>query len=96
MIKHIVCYKLKDSSNEGKKKVYDNFMRMKENIDLFVELNVGLDFLKSERSYDVVLEIVFENIEKMNEYQKHPYHVNIVKPFMKEARISSVSVDYEF
>ena len=96
MIKHIVCYKLKDSSNEGKKKVYDNFMRMKENIDLFVELNVGLDFLKSERSYDVVLEIVFENIEKMNEYQKHPFHVNIVKPFMKEARISSVSVDYEF
>lgn len=96
MIKHIVCYKLKDSSIEGKKKVYDNFMRMKENIDLFVELNVGLDFLKSERSYDVVLEIVFENIEKMNEYQKHPYHVNIVKPFMKEARISSVSVDYEF
>lgn len=96
MIKHIVCYKLKDSSNEGKKKVYDNFMRMKENIDLFVELNVGLDFLKSDRSYDVVLEIVFENIEKMNEYQKHPYHINIVKPFMKEARISSVSVDYEF
>lgn len=96
MIKHIVCYKLKDSSIEGKKKVYDNFMRMKENIDLFVELNVGLDFLESERSYDVVLEIVFENLEKMNEYQKHPYHVNIVKPFMKEARISSVSVDYEF
>jgi len=95
MIKHIVCYKLKDPSIEGKQKVKDNFMKMKEEINLFVDLQVGLDFLQSERSYDVVLEITFKDLETMNEYQKHPYHVNVVKPFMKEARIASVSVDYE-
>lgn len=95
MIKHIVCYKLKDPSIEGKQKVKDNFMKMKEEIDLFIDLQVGLDFLQSERSYDVVLEITFKDLETMNEYQKHPYHVNVVKPFMKEARIASVSVDYE-
>ena len=95
MIKHIVCYKLKDPSIEGKQKVKENFMKMKEEINLFIDLQVGLDFLQSERSYDVVLEITFKNLETMNEYQKHPYHVNVVKPFMKEARIASVSVDYE-
>lgn len=95
MIKHIVCYKLKDPSIEGKQKVKDNFMKMKEEIDLFIDLQVGLDFLQSERSYDVVLEITFKDLETMNEYQKHPYHVNVVKPLMKEARIASVSVDYE-
>lgn len=95
MIKHIVCYKLKDPSIEGKQKVKDNFMKMKEEINLFIDLQVGLDFLQSERSYDVVLEITFKDLETMNEYQKHPYHVNVVKPFMKEARIASVSVDYE-
>lgn len=96
MIKHIVCYKLKDPSLEGQLKVKETFMKMKEEIDLFIDLKVGLDFLHSERSYDVVLEIVFKDLETMEKYQKHPYHVNIVKPFMKEARISSVSVDYEF
>lgn len=95
MIKHIVCYKLKDPSLEGKQKVKENFMKMKEEINLFIDLQVGLDFLQSERSYDVVLEITFKDLETMNEYQKHPYHVNVVKPFMKEARIASVSVDYE-
>lgn len=95
MIKHIVCYKLKDPSIEGKQKVKDNFIKMKEEINLFIDLQVGLDFLQSERSYDVVLEITFKDLETMNEYQKHPYHVNVVKPFMKEARIASVSVDYE-
>ena len=95
MIKHIVCYKLKDPSIEGKQKVKDNFMKMKEEINLFIDLQVGLDFLQSERSYDVVLEITFKDLETMNDYQKHPYHVNVVKPFMKEARIASVSVDYE-
>lgn len=95
MIKHIVCYKLKDPSIEGKQKVKENFMKMKEEINLFIDLQVGLDFLQSERSYDVVLEITFKDLETMNEYQKHPYHVNVVKPFMKEARIASVSVDYE-
>ena len=49
MIKHIVCYKLKDPSIEGKQKVKDNFMKMKEEIDLFIDLQVGLDFLQSER-----------------------------------------------
>ena len=95
MIKHIVCYKLKDPSIEGKQKVKENFMKMKEEINLFIDLQVGLDFLQSERSYDVVLEITFKDLETMNEYQKHLYHVNVVKPFMKEARIASVSVDYE-
>ncbi|MBQ8292245.1 MAG: Dabb family protein [Bacilli bacterium] len=96
MIKHIVCYKLKNRTEEAKQNVKKMFMSMPDKIEAIKEIQVGLDFLKSERSYDVVLEITFESVEKMNEYQKHPYHLNTVKPFMKEAKDLSVSVDFEF
>ena len=32
----------------------------------------------------------------MDAYQKHPYHLGTVKPFMGKAKKLSVSVDYEF
>ena len=96
MIKHVVCYQLHERTENKKQEVKNMFMSMKDQIDVIKELQVGLDFLKSERSYDVVLEITFETVEDMNSYQQHPYHLGIVKPFMKEAKKLSVSVDYEF
>ncbi len=95
MIKHVVCYKLKDSSINSKQKVKEMFMSMKDKIEYIKDIQVGLDFLGSERSYDVILEIVFESVESMNKYQKHEYHTTTVKPFMANARVASVSVDYE-
>ncbi len=71
------------------------FMSMKGKIEYIKDIEVGLDFLKSERSYDVILQIVFDSIEDMECYQKHEYHLTTVKPFMHAARTASVSVDYE-
>lgn len=96
MIKHVVCYKLKERTEKAKQAVKAMFLSMEDKIPEIKELQVGLDFLNSERSYDVILEIVFETREAMNSYQKHPYHVSTVKPFMASARETSVSVDYEF
>ncbi len=96
MIKHVVCYQLKERTEEKKRAVKEMFMSMPSKIEVIKEIQVGLDFLKSERSYDVVLEITFETVEDMKVYQQHPYHLNTVKPFMKEAKDLSVSVDFEF
>lgn len=96
MIKHVVCYRLYERTEEKKKEVKEMFMSMKDKIEYIKDIQVGLDFLKSERSYDVVLEITFNSVEDMNAYQKHPYHLNTVKPFMGRAKELSVSVDYEF
>ena len=96
MIKHVVCYQLHERTESKKQEVKEMFMSMKDKIEVIKELQVGLDFLKSERSYDVVLEITFNSVEDMNAYQKHEYHLETVKPFMAKAKKLSVSVDYEF
>jgi hypothetical protein len=96
MIKHVVCYQLHERTQDKAIEVKNMFMSMKDRIEVIKELQVGIDFLRSERSYDVVLEITFDSVEDMNTYQKHNYHVETVKPFMAKAKKLSVSVDYEF
>lgn len=94
MIKHVVCYKLKDNSIEKKEEVKQMLLTMKGKLNYFTDITVGLDFLGSERSYDVVLEMTFNTKEDMENYQKDEYHFNVIKPYMKSVRVGSVSVDY--
>ena len=95
MIKHVVCYKLIDNSLGKKQEVKNMLMTMKGKLNYFIDIQVGLDFLGSERSYDVVLEMTFNTVEDMQAYQKDEYHFNVIKPYMKSVRTGSVSVDYE-
>lgn len=94
MVKHIVCYKLKDNSLENKQKVKDMMLTMKGKVGYFLDIKVGMNIIESERSYDIVLEMTFNSKEDLELYQKDEYHFNVIKPFMKEVRVSSVSVDY--
>ena len=49
MIKHIVCFKLKDPSREECEKARDTLLSMKGNVPLIRSIEVGIDFLHSER-----------------------------------------------
>ena len=96
MIKHIVCFMLKDKSEENCRKAQEVLLSMKGNVEQLRDIQVGVDFLRSERSCDVVLEVVVDDRAALEAYQNHPYHVNVVKKHMHAVRESSVSADYEF
>ncbi len=93
MIKHIVFYKLKDYSKENCEALRDMFLSMDGKISQIVSVNSYIDFLRSERSFDVALEVVFESPETMAEYQKDPYHVDVVKKYVHSVVTQSVAVD---
>ena len=94
MISHIVMFKLKDSSQLSIQKTRDILMSMEGKIDLLRHIEVGIDVLHSERSYDIVLVTKFDNMEDLDAYQENPYHVEVVKKHMHAVREASVSVDY--
>lgn len=94
MIKHIVCFKLKDNSEKSCKMAKETLMSMKGHVDMIKDINVGIDFLHSDRSYDIILEVVLDNKEALDAYQNDPYHVDVVKTYMHKVRETSVSVDY--
>ena len=94
MIKHIVCFKLKNNSPEECQKAAEVLRSMEGKVPQLRGIEVGVDFLHSERSYDVVLSVLLDNEKALDDYQNDPYHANVVKPHMHAVRESCIAVDY--
>ena len=92
MIKHIVLFKLKDPACAEKAR--DLILSMKGTVEQIKELEVGIDFAHTERSFDLALTVIVENEEDLRGYAEHPYHVNVVKKYLTEASEKSVVADY--
>ncbi|MBU3967695.1 MAG: Dabb family protein [Euryarchaeota archaeon] len=92
MISHVVLFKLIDRNNAQKAR--DVLLGMKCKIPQLRNIEVGIDILHSERSYDLALVTKFYSMEDMKTYQAHPVHVEVLK-YMTSVRESSVTVDYE-
>ena len=95
MIKHIVFFKLEDNSNEHKKIIQDKLLSLKNKIDIIKYIEVGINFAKEERAYDLVLISDFESIEDMQSYAINPLHVTIID-YLKSKNTITKIVDYEY
>lgn len=95
MIKHIVCFKLISSNIEELKKAKEILLSMKGNVPMLIDVTVGIDYLHSPRSYDLILETYFETKEDLAAYQSDPYHCEVVKQYMHAHTQASVAIDYE-
>jgi len=95
MIVHIVMFAFKkENKNENLKKAKDMLEALEEKIPSLLSMDVGLDFMQSERSYDLVLTSIFEDKEGLSEYAVHPAHLEVVS-FIKEVTEGAKVVDYE-
>jgi heme-degrading monooxygenase HmoA len=89
---HIVFFKLKNK--EQAKEARDILLSMEGKIPELKGLEVGVDVLHTERSYDLVLVSRFDSLEDMNTYQVHQYHVNEVLKYLKPMIEGSKAVDF--
>ena len=95
MITHIVFFKLSEPTLEAVATVQEKLLSMRGNIPQLRHLEAGIDFIRSERSFDVALLTTFDSREDLQAYQVHPYHAGEVVPLMKSVCSSIASVDYE-
>ena len=95
MVKHVVCFKLNNSTNEEKNSAKEILMSMKGKVPTVIDIEVGTDFLCSSRSYDVFLVVTLKDKVALEEYQADAYHCDIVKTYMHAHVSSSVAIDYE-
>lgn len=94
MITHIVFFKLKDGSEENVARAAQVLKDMEGKIEVLKSIEVGIDVLHSERSYDIALITKFESMEALEIYQVHPVHKKIIE-YMLQVREASISVDFE-
>lgn len=95
MIKHTVCFKLKDNSPEECNKAVQILRSMDGNVELLRGIEVGVDFLHSPRSYDIILQVLLDDEKALEEYQKDEYHCSVVKKHMHSVAENSVAIDFK-
>ena len=94
MVKHIVMFKLAEKNQESLSQAMMALTSLRGNIETLKSLELGADFLNSERSYDLVLTAFFDDREGLKTYANHKNHIPVVEK-MRSLCSSSIVVDYE-
>lgn len=93
MFTHIVFFRMKDRTDGTAQKVREALLSLKGKVPQIRDIEVGLDVVHSERSYDLVLIARFDSREDMEAYQVHPEHQKVVE-YIRSVTAGSVAVDY--
>jgi len=95
MIRHIVLFSFSDEATEAEMtKLAVDLKGLLEKTDgLMLECEVAFDVAKTERSCDLVLNSLFENMETLEKYRVHPEHAKVLE-FIKQICSSIAKIDY--
>ncbi len=94
MLTHVVLIKLKDRRPESIAGVRAQLDTLAGNIPSLRAIEVGLDVLRSDRSFDLALVARFDDLAGLEAYQSHPVHLPVLAT-LREAAETVVAVDYE-
>ena len=95
MIVHIVMFKFKKENKDANiAKTKEMLEGLIKKIEPLKKMEVGVDFSKSERSFDLSLYSTFDSLKGLEIYRTHPAHLEVVA-FIKEVSEVSRVVDYE-
>lgn len=94
LLTHVVLFRLRDRSPDSINRAAEVLRGLDGNVAVLRGLEIGIDSLKSGRSYDIALIARLDSIEDLDRYQNDPYHVKVAE-YMAGVRESAVAVDYE-
>ena len=99
MVRHIVCWKLKDEV-DGRSKLHNALEAkqllegLREVIDEIRYINVGINAPGTpEGNWDMILETEFTTLRDLETYANHPEHLKVVE-FIKKITEGRICVDY--
>jgi hypothetical protein len=94
VIVHVVLFKLKDRSPESIEKAARVLRGLEGRVPVIRSIEVGVDVLRSQRSYDISLTVRLDTLAHLEAYQSHPEHVKVAD-YIGAVRDSVAVVDYE-
>jgi hypothetical protein len=94
MLAHLISFKYKADVDESIRRDHRARLAGLSGIPGVVELKVGADVVRSPRSYDTGLLVMFEDRAALDAYQKHPQHVPVAQ-FGVSISDHIVAVDFE-
>lgn len=92
MVTHVVLFRFKDASDA--QLAVDKLLSMKGRVASLLEIDAGVDFTRSERSYEVGLVTRHRSREDLAAYQTDPIHKEVAA-FVRERAQGAASADFE-
>jgi hypothetical protein len=92
MVTHIVLFKFSQASDA--KAAVDLLLGMRGRVPSLLELEAGLDFTRSPRSYEVGLITRHHSRDDLAAYQVDPVHQEVAR-FIRERAEGAAAVDFE-
>ena len=94
MIVHIVMFKFKEQNRASNiELVAKELNALVDKIDVLQSIEVGVDFNRSQRAFDLSLYSTFETENDLKTYATHEEHLKVVA-LIKEVTSESKVVDY--
>ncbi|HOU91293.1 MAG TPA: Dabb family protein [Polyangiaceae bacterium] len=93
MFTHVVLFKLVDPVADVER-VRQGLLALRDEIPGILGLEVGVDVLRQERSYDVALIVRFDSRAAHDAYQAHPAHRAFAE-LLRPLRSHVAAVDFE-
>lgn len=94
MFTHIVLFKAKEPTKENLQFLEKTFLSMNGNIKELKQLEVGIDVIRSERSYDIAIITRFDSKEDYLVYDVNEFHVEKVKKVIGPYIEVSKTIDF--
>ena len=94
MLVHIVCFKYKADIDAATRRQHRERLAALADIDGVDELKVGEDIVRSPRSYDTGLMVIFRDRAALDAYQTNERHVPVAQLGVAVSE-HIVSVDFE-
>lgn len=94
MFTHIVFFKAKEPTKENLEFLKKILLSMDGNIKELKQLEVGIDVIRSDRSYDIAIITRFDSKEDYLAYDVNEFHVEKVKKVIGPYIEASKTIDF--
>jgi hypothetical protein len=92
MVTHIVLFKFETLADAEEAKIRLEAMRGK--VPSLLEIEVGVDFTRGERNFELGLITRHADREGLDAYRTHPVHQDVAR-FVRERSSGAAAVDFE-
>jgi len=93
VIRHVVLMRFADPADAPEAKT--RLEALPDSVDALRSLEVGLDVLRTEASFDLALVSTHDDLDGLRDYQEHPAHVQFLA-WVRPRLTARAVVDLEF
>ena len=94
MVVHLVSFKYRTDVNEAARQDHRTRLKALADVDGILDFKVGADFVRSPRSYDTGIVVLFRDRAALDGYATHPRHVPVAQ-LGRDLSESIVAVDFD-